>query len=79
MRCRGRILPSRSVRPSLATLPQPSSHDYTVRTNVGDLVSGVITLSGVAGSLAILNAANTTIKTFIAYSPEPSQQGLAVM
>lgn len=50
------------------------SHDYTVSASVGDLVSGLFTLRGVAGSLEVRDPTNTRIKTFVAYEPQPTQE-----
>ncbi len=49
------------------------SHTFTVRADVGDVVSGVFTLKTVAGKLSVIDAQNITVRTFVAADPAPSQ------
>ncbi len=51
-------------------------HEYPVQAGVGDLVSGTFALRGVAGTLAVLDPAGVTIKTFELSEPQPSQERL---
>jgi enterochelin esterase family protein len=49
-------------------------HEYAVPANVGDLVSGTLSLQGVTATLAVLSPTNATVKTFVASEPQPSQK-----